>query len=532
MKLAYLNRVCQSALIFGLLVFETSTAQAQEGVELAFDKDPLPEWGIEGSLSLRYNDFRIYGDGANNPFSSVGSQYFGNFDLGINRVFSQFNSLEGQFFGALNFSDFRANQRNFVPERGGLTWTYGEDALSFRATAGDFFAYLTPLTLNTSLKGLSVDMQSPSQFFGAEHSLLTFAGTQMQSYRDLDQFDDRQHVGASWLMDWKNTALSFNWNTGRIGADVSSTGEPVIRSATSVAISTNINPSDNHRITINGELATSLGDVIQIGDKKSGTGGYGEIRGNYGSVNYRGRFERFDDGYTPIGASIESDRQLASLEFGKSFANGFAVQLRAEDIQENFSANLAGGPLATTRTLGTNIRGGTKNVGFLKAINGSLDVFIQENDLSDNSRQSQNFVANLNTNFVLTDKISANIGLLYDESNDQIGTGDSKRRQARFGVRRSIDLLGTKGSVNLGLILRDFNALNSDDFDYGSSLDLSLKKGRHSLRINGNYLAQRPSLVTSEVDTTRISARYTYRRGPHILGLHASLDRRAPFGQQ
>jgi len=104
-------------------------ASAQTGAEIPFVENVFPEWGLTGSLSLRFDDLIVRGNEANNSFSSQGGQYLGNFDLGISRRFSQYNTLEGQISGALNFSDLRSDSTGFVPERASLTWTYGEGAL-------------------------------------------------------------------------------------------------------------------------------------------------------------------------------------------------------------------------------------------------------------------------------------------------------------------------------------------------------------------------------------------------------------------
>ena len=501
-------------------------AQSQGGVELPWVEDILPEWGISGSISARYDDFVVNGDEANNSFSSQGGQYFGNFDLAIDRQFSQFNSLEAQFFGAFNFSDFRSGSRVFVPERASLTWNYGEGPLPFRATAGDFFASYTPLTLNTSLKGVAIEVQSPSQIFGANHSFHTFAGTRAQAFRDLDLFDDQTHLGASWLSEWENSAVSVNWNTAQLASEASNTGEGVTRSTASVAAAHDFNFSENNYVTIESEFAGSFGDALNLDDQTSGLGGFAEVTGYYDKFDYHAKFEQFSVGYSPIGASIESDRQRFGFEVGRSFENNVSVQLRGEQIRDNLTEDT--GPVLRTRVVGANLRGGLKDVIGLPTINSSLDVFVQQNDVSDDTSQSRNFVANLNTNIGIDSKTSATIGLLFDDNNDQIGEADSRRRQARVGLRRAFELFNTTGSINTGFVVRDLDQGAGSDVDFGPSADLSLKRGAHSLSMNANYLGQRFDEADRDLNTLRLGAKYSYQKGPHVFGLNVSLDRRSP----
>jgi len=171
-------------------------------------------------------------------------------------------------------------------------------------------------------------------------------------------------------------------------------------------------------------------------------------------------------------------------------------------------------------------------IAFLPTINGTLDVFVQDNDTSDDSRRSRNVVANFNSNIAISDRTSATVGLLFNDNEDFIGDASRRSRQARFGLRRSVKLFGFDGSVNGGFVVRDLDASDGRDVDFGPNVDLSLKRQAHSLRFNANYLSQQPGGDAEDIDTFRYGMRYTYQKGPHEFQLHASVDRRLPEIQE
>lgn len=506
-------------------VFALSCVQVANGepYPLAIPGDPIPEWSINGSISARYDHFAVTGNKANAPFANFGGQYFSDFDFQAKREYSPYHSIEGQIAGTINVSDNRSNFRGIVPERASVTWTNGAVALPYRATAGDFFGFFTPRTINTSLKGGTVDLQPATELFGARHSIQAMAGLRAQTFRDQQSFDDEQHTGVSWLMNWENTAFSVNLNRARIGDDISATNGVEFRTVGSMAGNTKLQFTDTHSLQLDTELAY-LATKEGAGNRENGLGGFLEARGNVASSFYRFKAERYTEEFNPRSASIQGNRQTLEAEVGTRFAGGLSVRARLQEIR----TNIEGGIENRTRVGGLNVSGGLNKVLGLQAINGSVDTSIQSNTNENNTADTRNFVTNISLNAAINQKTSANANLLIDWRDDRIGANDVLTRQAQLGASRQFDLAGGKGNANLGLTLRDRWVAAGDDFDVGPNVGLSWRKDAHRLQFNANKLFQRPDGANNNVDTTRVSASWDYSEGPHVFRLDASYSGRLP----
>lgn len=498
-------------------------AAQQAPYQITHEDDPFAEWEVEGSTTFRLDHFSATGDTNVSPHRERGFQGFGDLDVTFNRRYSPYNVVEGQFFGTVTRSDLRSEFDGVIPERGTITWTNGEMSLPFRLSAGDIFTFFTPRTINTSLKGMSLEIQPPLVLFGANHSLQMFAGSRVQTFRDEATFEDEQHAGVSWLMSWDQTDVSLNASRGWRGDDVSLSGDREDQTTVSMAGAITLAPTENHRLLIDAELGYIFGDAIAGGDDE-GFGGFLEARGDVGPYFYRALFERYDEAFAPIAGAVQGDRQTIETEFGMRFENGVAVRARALETTDNLTQAVD----TRTRTLGVNVSGALPDFLGLTSVNGSLDTFAQQAKSSNGATETINLVANMNINAALSPLMSANLGLLYDDRDDRVGAGDATTRQATLNLSRRFQYGEGAGALTLGMQLRDVDRAAGRDVDIGPSIGVSYRKASHNFSVNANRLFQRPAQNAAALDTTRISAAYDYRTGPHAFRLDASYDGRSP----
>ncbi|MGB0410909.1 MAG: hypothetical protein ACPGFA_04930, partial [Pikeienuella sp.] len=423
--------------------------------------------------------------------------------------------------------DLRSEFDGLTPERGSLTWTNGEGRLPFRLSAGDIFTFFTPRTINTSLKGLSAEVQPPLTLFGANHSMQVFAGSRIQTFRDEKAFDDEQHFGASWLMSWDDVDVSLNASQARRDGDISLSGGDEDQTAVSVAGGITLAPSQDHRLLLDGEFGYVFGDAVTGGDRK-GFGGFLEARGDVGPYFYRGLFEHYEQAFAPIAGAVQGDRQTVETEAGIRFENGVALRARAVETVDNLSQAVD----TRTRTLGLNVSGGLPDFWGLTAVNASADVFAQETKTSNGASETLNLVANVNINAAVTPLMSASFGLLVDDRDDRVGAADTTTRQANLNLTQRFEALGGGGALTLGMTARDVDRAAGRDVDLGPSVGASYRKDAHTFSFNANRLFQRPEQNAAALDTTRVSATYDYRTGPHAFRFDASYDGRAPRSAQ
>lgn len=511
---------------FALPLLAFASAASAEPYPLVLPEGVAEEWAIDGTLTLRVEDFSVDGDQANSPFAADGTQFFSDFDFSANRRYSPFNIVQARLSGVVNGSDLRSNFRGFVPERGNVTWTNGEGDVPFRATAGDFFGFFTPRTVNTSLKGAMVEFQPRSELFDARHSVQAFAGARMQTFRDDQAFDDEQHYGLSWLMLWGETGVSLNASRARQGGDVSGSGATEFQDVVSIAAETTIEPGEGHRIQVDAEIGAARRED-GAGSFDEGLGGFLEARGQYGDAFYRLKAERYDDEFEPTGGNVQGDRQTLEAEVGARFGGGYSARIRTQEIR----TNLTQGVETNTRVIGATISGGQAGLFGLQAINGSLDTFGQFTTNADDTVRTESLVANLNMNFAFNQTTSATFGLLFDDRNDEAGGADVLTRQVQVGLARRFDLYGVQGAGNLGFTLRDRLTGGQNDVDYGPNLALNGRRGPHRFGLNASLLSQRPAQAGADLDTTRIAATYDYVTGPHQFRFDARYDGRAPEGE-
>jgi hypothetical protein len=512
--------------LFTLSLLAFASSATAEPYPLILPAGIADEWAIGGTFTLRAEDFSVQGNQANSPFGADGSQFFTDFDFTANRRYSPFNTIQARLSGVANSSDTRSNFRGVVPERGSVIWTNGEGQVPFRATAGDFFGFFSPRTVNTSLKGAMVEFQPRTELFGARHSLQAFAGARMQTFRDDQAANDEQHYGASWLMLWGDTALSLNSSRARLGGDISGSGTTEFQDVLTIAAETTFEPGEGHRILLDAEFGAARRDD-GTGTFQDGFGGFMEARGTYGDAFYRLKAERYDDEFEPTGGSVQGDRQTLEAEIGARFGGGYSARIRTQEIR----TNLTQGVEVNTRVLGTTISGGQAGLFGLQALNGSLDTFSQFTTNADNTVNTQNLVANLNMNLAFTQSTSATFGLLFDDRNDRAGGADVLTRQAQLGLAQRFDLQGFQGSANLGVTARDRLTGGLHDVDYGPNLALNGRKGPHRFGLNASLLSQRPAQAGADLDKTRIAATYDYSIGAHLFRLDARFDGRAPEGE-
>ena len=170
-----------------------------------------PGWSVSGALSARFDVYGRSGPAALSVFPQTGPGGYAEAFARFSRRLSDYETLTGDLQILVEEHDYRSPEDGLVVERARLEWEKGDAGIPLRVTGGDFFAFLSPATIQTSLKGASVELQRPvGQRPGAVGSLLLFSGVQEATYRDLAEDPVLFSGGSLLLQDPSRGALALN----------------------------------------------------------------------------------------------------------------------------------------------------------------------------------------------------------------------------------------------------------------------------------------------------------------------------------
>jgi hypothetical protein len=198
------------ALVAAAILAWPGKAGAQQWFEEFLEWEPLQAWDIRGSNTVRLEKYKVQGNDAASPFPFEDEQAFDELSLSGRRDVSAYEFWSARAIGLINLSDYRAQDRGFVPETLNLSHEKGDAGIPYRFELGDYLAFLSPRTVQLPLKGGQIEAQ-PAGEGDVRHSLQFMTGFNDVSYAEFDIGEDH-YTGASWLM--TGTVLgttSLNW---------------------------------------------------------------------------------------------------------------------------------------------------------------------------------------------------------------------------------------------------------------------------------------------------------------------------------
>ena len=154
-----LLRLCLSVIFFTLFIPVAASAEDAFKRSMDFMDDSLAQWHISGQNTLRSEYYSVKGDPAAAPYRFEGSEFYNEVDLDFTRRVTPYNSWRGQISGLFNDSEYRNAEYGLIPERLNLHREMGESDVPYRFDVGDFYGYTSFRTLQTSLKGIQIELQ-------------------------------------------------------------------------------------------------------------------------------------------------------------------------------------------------------------------------------------------------------------------------------------------------------------------------------------------------------------------------------------
>jgi hypothetical protein len=498
-----------------------SPALAQSALQMDADSF-ASDWNISGSSSSRLDRFDAFGNKDASAFPELGFQAFSDFNVNFSRQISQFSSLNGFIFGTFNASDTRARKDGFFPERANITYVDGEALIPLRLEFGDFFGFFTQRTIISTLKGVQTELQPSASLFGEFHSVQLFAGARAQDFRDND-FGDNTAFGASWLMEYDDTALSLNLaqNANR---EAGGTVENLVYSA---ALNQRMAVSDGHDLVLDFELAHFNGEIAgNEGVFQTGSAVFFDARGNVQPLDYGFRFELTDQFFRPAGAAVTADRRNFEANAGYRLDSGIRLRTRGQLLRDG----LQSGDPTDTYVFGVNVAGPFLR-DYVTGLSINADAFVQDVENRSNTTSNLTQVLNLNAALPVYDRLTGRFTLLYQSNKDRTNNDEvTLTRQFNATLSHPFDFFdGYRGSISGGALIRHVDAAGTENLDWGPSLNLSISRDDHSLTVGYNTLVQGAS-GNNAIDaiSNNLSAFYRYRTGPHQFSAEFRYVGRSP----
>lgn len=486
------------------------------------------DWSISATNTLRHDNYHNDGARAASPyFTSGGGKTYNEFYIDFSREFNPWKKASGQFYGVISDSEYRHTDEGFVPERFNVSFENGETKIPYRVEVGDYYSYLTYRTIQTSLKGATIELQPQSSKPGRYHSLMFFTGAAQPFYRDLD-YADNYNTGASWLVEDPTLGrVSFNLLHNHTDGDSLGTvglldGSYYIGS---VAIEKPFTVG-KWRLNFEGEAAQFYGDdgnTALTRDNHS-PGYFAQLSGrglDNQPFDYRLRFEQYGQHFVPSNTVIIPNRQSVEGHIGWRLKSGLQLRARYQHYSDGYeSANEQ-----DTELIGANLSGQfIENLA--DDINGRIDVYQQS--ITDDFRTIDQETHNLTFNFnkpIAYGYIGQFDGFFQYLNDKTIVNGDLVTRQLSFSVNKGFNIGTINGFITPGLVAREFDGRGNNIFDsleLHPTLALNINKDNHRLSANYGLLNQnRRTTGLADISTQTVSFDYVYTMGIHEFGLNA-----------
>jgi len=507
-------------LMIALCLCQATVLSTQTEGALPSAVNLLPDWQISGSNTYRMEYYDYKGDEAQAPYSSEGLTSYDEIGLNFSRRKNPYDLWKGDIFGVINGSPYRSSDYGIVAERLNLTREKGDIALPFRLELGDVYSYYTYRTLQTSLKGLQLDVQPfPNSEF--RQSFLLTSGARLPSWRHLN-FRDSYFNGGSYLIEnpvFGRYSLNFVHNSRK-----SDESRNILERSQMVYSFSGQNTLQamNQKILLEGEFSLFRGDHDGLtnsasGQNKSDKGLFFQASGSgRHPLTYRLRYEEYGEDYQPVGASITPALRNLEGHAGWLFPRGYQLRLRAQGRRNN----LGGTNPTDTSLLGANLTG-------------PLDRWMfTVQDAKNRTDTTDNLTHNVNLNLNIP-KIAGWMGRLgyqyLNLFNRLPNSDDSASHQLSLSADHSLDFWGIQGAFTPGLVLRKINSDAGDSFDFSPTLAFRLTRGAHSLDYSLSRADQR-RYVANGIDmlTTTQALNYRFTFHNHTLGLEFSSGYRNP----
>jgi hypothetical protein len=464
-----------------------------------------PLWAdtvVNVTNTLRTEYYGVNGDKNASPYQYTGWQPYDEVSLEVTHRKNPYNLWRFSMFGVGGDSDYRTPEDKIILERLNILKEQGDVALPYRIEAGDYYGFFSYRTLQTSLKGVSLEVQPLWGIDrGIRHSFLLLGGARQQTWND---FKLKEYVssGFSYLMETGRGKYAFNTVYHRRYPDPDNDVSELKQLVISLAIEQKF---QIWKLTplLEGEIGYFKGDHQDLAGAGSGqnTTGFGYFMQlqNYASSPffYRLRYEQYDEHYYPEGAAVSPDRRAYEFHLGYKFAQGLNTRLRLQRFEDN---------IHTSKTIsdigGLNLLGSYSSP---KAgpFSYNIDMFIQKTD-PDNGEKRTNKVINSNFMFPVFTHLNTRLGFSYMSSDDNTSSkGINFALDISHSLRKTAQ---TSVSPYMNYKITDYNTSKEDDMEIGLMLGLSGEK--HN--INGN-LAYNYQNVNAGPDIMNINYGLTYQ---------------------
>lgn len=484
------------------------------------------EWQVNGSNTVRVEDYDISGNAAASPYQFEGDHYYDEFNINVTRRFSAFESFRGQLYGVANKSDYRFNDDGLNAERVSLFYENGEGGLPYRVEGGDFYSYLSYRTVQRSMKGTQLELQSRSENGAARHSVILFAGANQAQWDDFD-LDDDSSAGASWLIeDGELGSVSVNLVYNQADSQLNLLDRE--QWVASVAGETNFTVG-THNLNLEGEYAYFDGDhdgdfSAEQGQNRDDTGIFTEVVGNaYRALSYRLRFEEYGYDYRPRGSVVVNDRRSYEGHVGWQFQGGVGLRGRIQTYEDRFDS---------INQLDTEIIGAELNGNFLATFlpqaSGRIRAYRENvsDEFGDTDRNNKILDFNISSPF--SDNITAALNFRWlDQTDDLDGRNDATTNEVGFEVNHRLKLGNFSGSIIPGIHFRDIDGGSGESRDWTPTLAVNLSNDAHTFRASYDFLDQdRSTTAGRDLVSQNLALHYHYTKGQNEFGLDVNLHDR------
>ncbi|CCQ74896.1 hypothetical protein [Magnetospira sp. QH-2] len=544
-QLRRINGIWGAAAVLGLIVGSEARAaepnyawykEIYEPGDYLFNYSIFDDWDIHYDSGLAYEAYPLSGNTSLGPYQDTGSHGYYEFNLVGTREYSPFHRLRTQFSGVYNLSDYRHREYGFVPERISILKENGESKIPNRLELGNFYGEFTNRTLQTSLKGGSVELQPTESWRGEQHSVQLLAASGVTRW-DRDNFNDDFYFGGSWLVDatriGANQADYGTWSVNWVrNLRPKQPLEGFINNRTqdvfSIAGSKDFTGPMGHQLTLEGEMAAMTGDHELNSDDsldrdQFGQGTFFQLTGSAPNIplDYRARFETNTNDFAPLGASsVTSDFKGTELHGGWRFEKGVRMRLR----DTRYRTAESSGNQTQTITDGVTFTGPLLT--YFKPewgnVTGALDLYRRRTADSTIGTQAVLRVADLNLNTPLPRDWTGRFGFKLQDNHNIITQSTLLSKEISLSADHAMTFRKWSGTVTPGLILRTADGQDVDNDDYQPSVGFNLTRGNETLNANFGFYYQnaKDSGDTDTVDWT-FSGAYAYNMGPHVFRLEA-----------
>jgi len=488
-------------------------------------KTSFDVWKINGSNTLRVDYYGNSGDETQATYPLTGLRSYDELNLNFSKSVSKYDTWRGEITGVLNESPYRSSYYGMVPERLNLTKTKGDLLIPLRLEMGDVFSYFTYRTLQSSLKGLQLDLQ-PFQNTDSRHSFIITSGARQSSWRNF-HLSDNYFNGISYLLDNpKFGKFSLNAVQNSRQADDqqgSFSRSQVIFSAAGNATVKAV----RQKLLLEGELSRFSGDHDgwngpESGQKQNDKGLFFQGSGSSNwPLTYRFRHESYGRDYRPAAASISPATKNTEGHLGWRLPKGYQLRARAQKTTGNYEMDNQ----TDTIVYGFNLNGPL----------GSLDAFGQDITSEDKLTDRITSTINININIPKIAGWAGQIGGQIQDLSDRTAGGvDVKTRQISFSADRSLHFGSVSGSVTPGILYRKTDHPTAKTEEILPTLILGLKSGAHSLDYNLSWSElRRPFDSGVNVATVNQGFNYRFTTARSVLGVEILYGKRDPDpGQQ